>query len=142
MLKLRRLWLYLIASLLWIIAGGNVLSIGVRAWLELGLGSYAHYIWLIVSLVFFGIFIFPRTARRNVAYLESKKEDRLPVYQCFKPSTWGIMIFMIALGIFLRNTSWVGVDFIAGFYCGLGSSLMLASRYYYQPIKASLERAQ
>lgn len=53
--------------------------------------------------------------------------------------TWLTMLFMILLGAGVRHSAWVGDSFIAGFYSGLGLSLLLSIRFYIKPIRLGQE---
>ena len=130
--------LYGLAALLWLIAGINVLRIGLVSW-----GSEPNILgsilWLVGSLAFFGGFIFRRVVRRNLAALALRSADSLRWYQCVTPSSWVIMVVMITLGITLRTFGLVPQTFVTGFYTGLGLSLIV-SIYPYLRLLASPKR--
>ena len=119
---------YRTAALLWIIAGGNVLRLGVLSWLRYEGSLVAPLLWLTASFAFFALFIFPRVSRRNLDYVAGLEAPYL--WQCFSPRSWLIMAFMIALGVSIRSLGLAPDSFIAGFYCGLGSALLLAALPY------------
>lgn len=123
--------LYLLAALLWIIAGANVLHIGMEAWRMTGL-SLTVLLWLLLSLAFFAGFIFPRVVRRNITFVQHLPPEKLRWWHCFTRSSWLIMTLMIALGITLRRLELVPPSFVAGFYSGLGASLIQATIPYLQ----------
>ena len=114
---------YRTAALLWIIAGGNVLRLGVLSWLRYEGSLVTPLLWLAASF-----FIFPRVSRRNLDYVAGLEAPYL--WQCFSPRSWLIMAFMIALGVSIRSLGLAPDSFIAGFYCGLGSALLLAALPY------------
>lgn len=119
---------YRTAALLWIIAGGNVLRLGVLSWLRYEGSLVAPLLWLVASFAFFALFIFPRVSRRNLDYVAGLEAPYL--WQCFSPRSWLIMAFMIALGVSIRSLGLAPDSFISGFYCGLGSALLLAALPY------------
>ena len=121
--------LYGLAALLWLIAGVNVLRIGLVNWPS-ETNILVSILWLIGSLAFFSGFIFPRVVRRNLIGLADRAEGTLRWYQCFTPSSWIIMAFMITLGITLRALDLVPHSFVTGFYTGLGLALMLSTYPY------------
>lgn len=123
--------LYLTAAALWIIAGINILKIGIESWL-LTNNNIWDFVWLIISLIFFYFIIFPRTVKRNISYVQSHDNDKLPLYKCMHPQSWIIMIFMISLGVVIRGYELVPKPFIAGFYCGLGFSLATITYLYFR----------
>ena len=93
--------LYGLAALLWLIAGVNVLRIGLVNWPS-ETNILVSILWLIGSLAFFAGFIFPSVVKRNLTALGQRAEGTLRWYQCFTPSSWIIMAGMITLGITLR----------------------------------------
>ena len=123
--------LYTLASLLWIIAGANILRIGLDAWRSTGLSLWV-ILWLVASLGFFSGLIFPRVVKKNLAFIHHIPAEKLRWWHCFSPSSWLIMAVMIALGMTLRLFHLVSESFIAGFYTGLGASLIQATLPYLQ----------
>ena len=125
--------LYALASLLWFVAGGNVLRIGLMGW-----PSEEHLLvsslWAVGSLLFFAGFIFPRVVRRNLSSLTQRTEAELRWYHCFTRSAWIIMSGMIALGVTIRVLELAPPSFITGFYTGLGLSLILSIYPYLREI--------
>ncbi len=130
MISISQRGLYTLAIALWLFAGGKVLAIAFVAWRAID-PSWLVYAWMVGAFVFFSLLVFPRAVPPNVAYVQALGGGaKHPLYRCFKPTTWGIMAFMMTLGITLRLSSWVSDEFIAGFYTGLGVSLILAIRFY------------
>ena len=74
--------LYGLAALLWLIAGVNVLRIGLVNWPS-ETNILVSILWLIGSLAFFAGFIFPRVVKRNLSALGQRAEGTLRWYQCF-----------------------------------------------------------
>lgn len=130
--RLTQRGLYLLAVVLWLFAGAKVLWIAVLSWPIIS--GVSAYVWLVVAFLFFSFLVFPRAVPPNVRYIVGMKGRRAPFYRCFRPASWAVMAFMISLGLTLRLSGWVGHDFIAGFYTGLGVSLLLCSVYYVKPI--------
>ncbi len=121
--------LFLLALFLWLFGGYKVLVIGLEAWsYEVSIFKYA---WLLIALVFFMGFVFPRVVRGNSQFILGLEGERFLWYRCQKPTSWLVMIFMISLGIALRSFSLVPNSFIAGFYIGLGLSLSLVALFFY-----------
>ncbi|MGL5439626.1 MAG: hypothetical protein ACRDA4_04470 [Filifactoraceae bacterium] len=116
--------LLLLASLVWMIAGFNVLRIGII--------SYYHNIYplnLISSVIIFFIFnqkIFNRLVVKHTLRIINYTEPKHPFWHFFDLKSFVIMIFMITLGIMIRKFSLVSNEFIAVFYTGLGTSLVFA----------------
>ena len=125
--------LYGLAALLWLIAGVNVLRIGLVNWTS-ETNILVSILWLIGSLAFFAGFIFPRVVRRNLTSLSQRSGVALRWYHCFTPSSWIIMSVMITLGVTIRMLELAPPTFITGFYTGLGLSLILSIHPYLREI--------
>ena len=93
--------LLLTAGIVWLIAGINILRIGISCWI-----TDAHY-WLL-------------KAQRITAGNPNK---RCPL-SFFDVKGWLVMTFMIALGITIRTARLLPESFIAVFYTGLSLALM------------------
>ena len=88
----------LIAGCVWIIAGINILRIGIITWL-----NDAHY-WLfkvgeaiVVFLLFFQ-FVFRRLFVKHSERISQKGEKNCP-FSFFDVKGWTVMIFMITFGV-------------------------------------------
>lgn len=127
MTKISHRGLYIIASLLWLVAGAKVLYIAYGVWNH---ASSAKIYWAFGAYIFFALGIFPRVVAKNIKVIQQSGREFLPIYRCFTPSSWAIMAFMMTLGIALRYSGFVSYTFIAGFYTGLGIALVGSIRTY------------
>lgn len=121
--------LVLLDGIIWLVAGINVVNLGVRAWLGLeGTG-----LWLVVgsllTLAAFGT-MFVRMVFKNVDRLRLIPAERRHVWNCMSLKSFLIMAFMITLGVTLRHSPQVPQEFIAWFYVGLGTALSAAGAVY------------
>ena len=123
--------LLIIAGTVWIIAGGNILRIGIVTWMN------NSHDWMfkigeatIVFLLFF-VLIFKRLYYKHTRRIEQKKETRNCPFSFFDVKSWIIMIFMISLE-----------SFISVFYTGLSIALILTGilfiRYWWLKRKTML----
>ena len=90
--------LLIIAGTVWIIAGGNILRIGIVTWMN------NSHDWMfkigeatIVFLLFF-VLIFKRLYYKHTRRIEQKKETRNCPFSFFDVKSWIIMIFVIVTG--------------------------------------------
>ncbi|SUB76918.1 Uncharacterised protein [Porphyromonas macacae] len=134
-LNASRKFLHIVAALFWLVPGIKIFYVGISRWAPLPSSFIIPVAWALVALIAFTFFIFPPVVEENLRYTRTKPGDRLPVYYCFKPSTWLIIIVMINFGIWLRSRPYIPDSFIAGFYSGLGIALILTSLRYIKPIK-------
>lgn len=115
--------LLITAGIVWLIAGANILRIGITCWV-----NYKAY-WLfkvceasLIFLLFFG-FIFHRLYRKHTGRI-SQKEDKNCPFAFFDTKGWIIMAFMITFGVSARRFQLLPESFIAVFYTGLSLALM------------------
>lgn len=119
-----------IAGALWVIAGFNVVRMGVKSW---GTLEDKLTFWLIagaaVTFIAFGA-MFYRLTLKNIARIGGYRE-KAAFWHCMSLKSYLIMAFMITLGVVLRNCTPTPPSFIAAFYCGLGTALFLAGVIYF-----------
>ena len=134
--------LLIIAGTVWIIAGGNILRIGIVTCMN------NSHDWMfkigeatIVFLLFF-VLIFKRLYYKHTRRIEQKKETRNCPFPFFDVKSWIIMIFMISLGITIRSFHLLPESFISVFYTGLSIALILTGilfiRYWWLKRKTML----
>ncbi len=88
--------------------------------------------WLVVAAfvgVLKGLLIFDKTAERIISRIHSRKEDRcLGGFLSLK--SWGMILFMIFLGMSLRVSPLPGV-IVWGVYVSVGAGLFFSSRLFW-----------
>ena len=135
--------LLITAGTVGIIAGANILRIGIVTWLN----SSQEWMFKIgeatvVFLLFF-ILIFRRLYYKHTRRIEEKKETRNCPFSFFDVKSWIVMIFMISLGITIRSLRLLPDSFISVFYTGLSIALILTGilfiRYWWLRRKAILD---
>ena len=117
--------LLITAGIVWLIAGTNILRIGIvtlfnnsENWMfKIGEAT-------VVFLLFF-VLIFRRLYYKHTQRIEQKKEVKNCPFSFFDVKGWIIMIFMISLGITIRSFHLLPDSFISVFYTGLSIALIL-----------------
>ena len=124
--------LFLIAGLVWLAAGINILVIGIRAYIDC-CGNPAEVETLpplpmlsVAVFAFFWFMVFSRILRKHTARINSYGSELQPVWLFFDKGSYIVMAFMMTLGISLRAFNLVPGWFIAFFYTGLGLALAMA----------------
>lgn len=125
MFKVRGPYLLTIASAVWILAGLNILRLGVLACLE---GSTP--VWVMaagIPLVFLAFHLmFSKLVGKHSDRIRGYGEERMHVVRFFDVKGYVIMAVMMGGGISLRFFGLVPTWFVAFFYTGLGIALALA----------------
>ena len=123
-MKVKKYNLLLIASFVWIIAGFNILHIGIVTYT-----NYLNIINLFLSLLvflFFWFTIFRKLVFKHTHRIKSFEDDFQYFIKFFDKKSFIIMACMMILGILIRTLHLAPDIFIAIFYSGLGASLFLA----------------
>lgn len=117
--------LLVIAGFVWIIAGVNILRIGIVTWMN------SSQDWMfkigeatVVFLLFF-VLVFKRLYYKHTRRIEQKKEEQNCPFSFFDVKSWILMVFMISLGITIRSLHLLPDSFISVFYTGLSIALLL-----------------
>lgn len=116
--------LLLLASVVWLIAGFNVLKIGIETY-----ANYLSVINFLLSILVFLIFwfmVFHKLTIKHTQRICNYTKDRQFILNFFDLKSFLIMAFMISDGLIIRKFSLLPDRFIAVFYTGLGSALFLA----------------
>ncbi len=123
-MKVKKSTLLLIASVVWLIAGFNVLRIGVQ--------TYSEYVTVwngLLSVLIFAIFhqfVFGKLVKKHTTRILGYVEEKQLFFKFFDIKSFIIMAVMMGGGIAVRNLHLASNHFIAVFYTGLGAALFLA----------------
>lgn len=123
-MKVKKKTLLLIACAVWSVAGFNILRIGILSY-----PPYISVVNLLLSVIVFSVFqyfIFGRFVKKHTSRIQNYEEERHFFMKFFDIKSFIIMAVMMSGGIYLRASSLAPERFIAVFYTGLGSSLLLA----------------
>lgn len=123
-MKVKKKTLLLIACIVWFLAGFNIVRIGILSY-----PPYISIINVVLSILVFAIFqyfVFGHLVKKHTERIQNYKEERHFFMKFFDIKSFIIMAIMMSGGIYLRASSLAPERFIAVFYTGLGSSLLLA----------------
>lgn len=119
--------LLLVAGIVWVIAGVNIVNIGIGAYQH----DYGWIFWLLLlgSLVIFTLFhvlIFTKMVGKHAKRIHGYAEEKVFILKFFDRQSYFMMAIMMTVGIGLRVSGLVPDWFIAFFYTGLGIALVVA----------------
>lgn len=116
--------LLMIAGIVWMIAGFNVVRLGVLSYEIIPFRWYLP----VLSVVIFGLFgaMFYKMSKKHGRRIRNYKEEYRPVWNFFDLKAYIIMAIMMGGGIGLRAKGVFPDVFVAFFYTGLGCALFLA----------------
>ncbi len=123
-MKVRKNTLLMLACVVWTVAGFQVLHIGIKAY-QNDRTIYNIMISLLIFLLF-EHFVFGKLVAKHTARIEGYGDKPQFFYKFFDGKSFAIMVVMMSGGIWLRTSNLVTEHFIAVFYSGLGSALLLA----------------
>ena len=123
-MKVKKTSLLLLACVVWMTAGINILRIGVMAYL-----NYLNVINVCLSICVLAVFqymVFGKLVKKHTNRIIGYEEEKQFFLKFFDLKSFAVMAVMITGGICLRVSGICPDRFIAVFYTGLGLSLFLA----------------
>lgn len=126
--KVKKRTLLLIAGIVWFLAGFNIARIGFAEY-----ANYLRVLNVVLSVVIFCLFgmMFFKIHKKHVKRILGYEEEKKLFLLFFDGKAWILMAFMMGLGLVLRYGKLAPMSFIAVFYTGLGSALMLAGVLFF-----------
>ena len=116
--------LLFIAGAVWILAGLNILRIGILTWMD----SSTFFPFMIGEFVAWHMlgfyFVFLKLYYKHSERIKQKSDVNCP-FSFFDARGWIMMIFMITLGVGIRHSRILPDSFISVFYTGLSSALII-----------------
>ncbi|HCL01406.1 MAG TPA: hypothetical protein DHW61_03165 [Lachnoclostridium phytofermentans] len=122
--KIKKRNLLLLASVVWLLAGFNILRIGIISYKD-----NLTIINLFISIVIFILFwfmVFGKLVQKHTYRIINYNEEKPFFLKFFDIKSFFIMAFMISFGIGIRLSNIFPDLYIAVFYSGLGAALFLA----------------
>jgi hypothetical protein len=128
-------YLLLVAAFVWTFAGGMLLFRGLST-----LILFPRLLWLKIIVcttagVIFYIVLFSRISRKHIQRIIRMQIERPCLFSFFNLRSYIMMTLMICLGITLRKTGVIPLEYLSAFYVAMGIPLLLSSfRFYYNSI--------
>lgn len=128
--RVKKRTLLAIAGGVWLLAGLNVIRMGVMAYLSL---AEFNYLYLLLSLVVMGLFgtMFYRLNLKHTNRIKTYSGSTRPFWHFFDLKSYIIMAVMMSGGVSLRILGVLPATFVAFFYTGVGAALMLAGAMFF-----------
>lgn len=123
-MKVKKHHLLFFACVVWMIAGFNVLKIGIESYNEYR--TILNYGLTILVFLIFWFMVFYKLTVKHTTRIQGYEEEKQFFYKFFDLKSFFIMAFMISFGIIIRTFHLLPERFIAVFYTGLGAALFLA----------------
>lgn len=142
-MKMKKGNLLLLAGIVWLAAGFNILRIGVVSYRDYV--TPPHILVSVIVFVLFWFMVFSRLVRKHTDRIVNYEEERQFFLKFFDVKSFCIMAFMMTFGIGLRVSNIAPEVFIAVFYTGLGTAIFLAGllfTYHYLGYRIRPERYQ
>ena len=134
--------LLITAGIIWIIAGANILRIGIVTWTDTTHDSMFKIGEATIVFLLFFVLVFRKLYYKHTRRIEQKAKEKNCPFSFFDTKGWIVMTFMISLGIIIRSLHLLPDSFISVFYTGLSIALMLTGilflRYWWLKRKTTL----
>lgn len=119
-----------IAGGVWLLAGLNVVRMGVMAYCSL---AEFNYVYLLLSVIVMGLFgtMFYKLSLKHTSRIKAYPNSTRPFWHFFDLKSYIIMAVMMSGGVSLRILGVLPTTFVAFFYTGVGVALMLAGVMFF-----------
>ena len=125
-------WLYFLAGVIW--SGVGILLTSLAYGWLLPVETWVAWLLALMGLlmaVAIYRFLFAWFADKNIKRVNNLSKDKICIFAFQQWTSYPLVVFMVTLGIFLREYSPVPKPFLAVLYIGIGGGLLLASFRYY-----------
>jgi hypothetical protein len=128
-------YLFLLAAAAWTIAGGMLLFKGYSALLHTPEWLYLKVLSsLLLGFVFYFV-VFSNASIKNSRRIVNLPVEKPFLFAFFSCSSYLLMITMISIGITIRNSGFIPMEYLSAFYIVMGTPLFLSAfRFYYNGI--------
>lgn len=117
--------LLITAGIVWIVAGANILRIGIVTWLDTSGYSLLKICGASIVFLLFFILVFRKLYYKHTRRIEQKQSEKNCPCGFFDTKGWIIMALMITIGITARTLHLLPDSFISVFYTGLSLALIV-----------------
>lgn len=119
--------LLFVAGLVWTFAGGMLLYRGSRM-----MAVYSEYSWIkllicMIAGVLFYYFLFDNISLRHTQRIQSLKADRPCTFSFFSWKSYGMMALMISVGVGLRASGLIPLNYLSMLYITMGIPLIISA---------------
>lgn len=118
--------LFLIAGILWLIAGTMIMKVGVPFLINDDKNFLLGLLGAIAIFLIFYIMIFSKYVNKHKNRILNDKREKMKIWEFFDKSSYILMIFMMSFGMALRFSGLLPNFFFEFFYFGLGLALSLS----------------
>lgn len=122
-----RRYLVFIAAIVWIFAGGMLLTKGAIFLLEDSQNLILKLIFSAVGGVLFYCFLFTKISEKHIRRIFHLKSEHPCLFSFFSVKSYLMMSLMISLGIILRKTGIISHPVLAVIYLTMGVPLTLSA---------------
>ena len=135
-MKIKKQTLLLLASLVWMIAGFNVLRIGIETYAEYQ--TVINYIVTIIVFLLFWFMVFYKLTNKHTIRIQGYEEEKQLFYKFFDLKSFLIMAFMISFGIIIIHSIYCRAVYSCILH-RIGSSTFHGRRFIWKKLYTGLQ---
>lgn len=141
--RISKHYLFLVAALVWTIAGSVLLFRGFSNIVFSGNGILKLIFSVLFGFLFYKL-LFTRITKKHVLRIQNMKIERPVIFSFFNFRSYLMMFSMITLGVTLRLSGVVSPEYLSLMYITMGIPLLLSSFRFYnsflRPVIVQFER--
>ena len=123
--------LLLVATAVWLFAGGFLLFRGIRMLPEMKLLWLKVLLAVITGLLFFHL-LFLRVSLKHITRIRSLEVLRPCVFSFFDWKSYLLMAIMITSGVLIRKSGWIDQQWISLFFITMATPLLLSAMRFFR----------
>lgn len=123
--------LLLVATSVWLFAGGFLLFRGIRMLPEMTLPGLKIPLAVIAGLVFFHL-LFLRVSLKHITRIRALEILRPCIFSFFDWKSYAIMVVMIFSGVLVRKSGWINPQWISLFFITMATPLLLSAVRFFR----------
>lgn len=136
-------YLLFVAAMVWTFAGGMLFFRGFLALKFNTLGVLEEEGASIVLGIVFYVFMFSRISLKHIQRMKNNTNEYPCVFSFFNWRSYILMSIMISMGVTLRLTGIVPIQYLSLFYICMGTPLLLSSlRFYIHGFKSVMDTSK
>jgi len=125
-------YLLFIAAFMWTFAGGMLLFRGFYFLSSLPETIWSYSFVSALSGLIFYILVFSHVSLKHSLRIINLPKERPCLFSFFSWSSYAMMFTMISLGVIVRISGIIPMEYLAEFYITMGTPLLLSAfRFYY-----------
>ena len=132
MFKVSKRTLLFIAAFVWTFAGGMLLFKGISLFLIYQEKLILRIVLGIIGGILFYFILFSKISIKHIDRISTSEKEKSFVFSFFDLQSYFLMLIMISMGILIRKSEIISLEYFSGFYITMGIPLLISAIRFYK----------